>query len=460
MLKELIEKRARLWEQAKAILDKAEAEEHRQLVAEEQVAFDAIHADMESLKATIDRLERQEQVTRELEASRGRKTEPAKPVEDRAAAASASGDSTPAVYGASRYLEHSESDRLEGFRTWLLAGSDERTKLTAHQLEVSRRVGYDLNMKQMVIRLAPRAMRRISEAENWQYRAQSVSSGGGGGFTVPDELMRSLEVALLSYGGMRSVATVFRTDSGADLPIPNANDTAQEGVILAENTQVAQQDVVFTQLVIQAFKYSSKMILVSVELLQDNAINLAQFLGQALGDRIGRITNRHFTVGTGSGQPNGIVTAATLGKTGTTGQTTSVTYDDLVDLEHSVDPAYRIGASWMFSDSTLKALKKLKDTTGRPMFVPGVAVSNPDTILGYPFTINQHMAPMTANAKSILFGALSKYLIRDTAQVTLLRLDERFADFHQVAFLAFSRHDGDLLDAGTHPVAYYANSAT
>jgi HK97 family phage major capsid protein len=92
--------------------------------------------------------------------------------------------------------------------------------------------------------------------------------------------------------------------------------------------------------------------------------------------------------------------------------------------------------------------------------VPGLAVSNPDTILGYPFVINQHMAVMAANAKSVLFGQLSKYLIRDTAQITLLRLDERFADFHQVAFLAFSRHDGDLLDAGTHPVAYYANSAT
>lgn len=454
MLKELIEKRARLWEQAGVILKKAE-EEKRELTSEEQTNFDAIHDEMGRLKATIDRLEQQEEVTRDLEKSRGRRTESAKPaVEERDT------DGRPADYGAGRYVENTETERLEGFRTWLLAGSDERTKLSSHQLEVARRVGFDLNMKQLIIRLAPRAMRRLSDAETWNYRAQAVGSGGAGGFTVPDELMRSLEVALLTYGGMRQVATVFRTDSGADLPIPNANDTAQEGVILAENTQVAQQDVAFTQLVIQAFKYSSKMILVSVELLQDNAINLAQFLGEALGNRIGRITNRHFTVGTGSGQPNGIVTAATLGKTGTTGQTTSIIYDDLVDLEHSVDPAYRIGGAFMMADSSLKVIKKLKDTTGRPLFVPGLAVSNPDTILGYPFIINQHVAVMAANAKSVLFGALSKYLIRDTAQVTLLRLDERFADFHQVAFLAFSRHDGDLLDAGTHPVSYYANSAT
>ena len=73
--------------------------------------------------------------------------------------------------------------------------------------------------------------------------------------------------------------------------------------------------------------------------------------------------------------------------------------------------------------------------------------------------INNDVAVMAANAKSILFGALDKYLIRDTAGITLLRLDERFADFHQVAFLAFSRHDGDLLNAGTNPVKHYANSA-
>jgi HK97 family phage major capsid protein len=185
---------------------------------------------------------------------------------------------------------------------------------------------------------------------------------------------------------------------------------------------------------------------------------VAEFLGSALGTRIGRITNRDFTLGTGSANPNGIVNAATLGKTGATGQQASVIYGDLVDLEHSVDPAYRAGARFMMHDQSLKVIKKLVDSQGRPLWMPGLVGGAPDTILGYPFTINQDLATMATSAKSILFGDFSKYIIRDVAEVSVLRLDERFAEFHQVAFLAFARVDGDLLDAGTNPVKWYANT--
>ena len=454
--KDMREQRLRLHEQAQAILTKVKDEKRETLTVEETAEFDRIHAEIDALKATIDRLERSEAMERELSEPAPRRTEPNRPAVEPPA-------HLPATQ-ASRHIETTEEDRLEGFRAWLMAGSDLRPTITPQQAEIARRVGFDLSVRQCDIRLSHRPLKRVQDAEKWtqvfNYRAQGVATGPAGAFAVPDETMRALEVALLTYGGMRQVATVFRTDRGADLPIPTVNDTTQSGVLLGENSTVATQDVVFAQLVLQAFKYSSKMILVSVELLQDNVINLAQFLGDALGTRIGRITNSHFTTGTGSGQPNGVVTAATSGKVGTTGQTLSVIYDDLVDLEHAVDPAYRIGASWMMHDSSLKVVKKLKDTTGRPLWLPGMAVNAPDTILGYPFVINQDVAVMAANAKSILFGAFDKYLIRDTTQISLLRLDERFADFHQVAFLAFSRHDGDLLNAGTNPVKYYANSAT
>src|SRR5690606_8911689 len=113
------------------------------------------------------------------------------------------------------------------------------------------------------------------------------------------------EEALLAHGGMRSVATILRTDSGASLPIPTMNDTSNKGAILAENSQTSEQVLTFNQLVLESYKYTSKHILVSVELLQDSAINVAEFIGKALGTRIARITNDHFTTGSGNGQPNG-----------------------------------------------------------------------------------------------------------------------------------------------------------
>lgn len=283
-------------------------------------------------------------------------------------------------------------------------------------------------------------------------RAQSLTAAAGG-YTVPDEMMRSLEESLLAWGGMRQVSTVITTATGADLPIPTVDDTSQKGVILAENTGAAEQDVTFAQIVLQAFKYSSKMIKVSAELLQDSSINIAQYLGSALGTRIGRITNDHFTTGTGSGQPNGIVTAAGSASV-TVASAGVVIFSEPLRLLHSVDPAYRTGAAFMAHDSTVLKLRQMVDGQSRPIWEPSLQAGQPGTLYGYPVYTNQSMASYAATARVLIFGQLSKYMIRDVRAIEIMRLDERFADAHQVGFLGFSRHDGDLLDAGTDPVKY------
>ena len=281
-----------------------------------------------------------------------------------------------------------------------------------------------------------------------------------GGYTTADETMRALEVALLAFGGVRSVATVIRTATGGPLPIPTTNDTANKGEIIGENTTSNELEMTFGQLVLDAWKYSSKYILASIEFLQDTSINANQFIGEALANRIGRITNDHFTTGSGS-QPNGIVTASTAGVTGVADPPT---YDNFVDLVHSVDPAYRVNGRFMMNDATLKSIKKIKvlqysgDTTGIPLWSPGLTLGQPDTILGYSYVINQSMASPGSSAKKVLFGDFSKYIVRDVKDVTLVRLDELFALLGQVAFLALSRHDGDLLNAGTNPVKHMAQA--
>jgi HK97 family phage major capsid protein len=262
------------------------------------------------------------------------------------------------------------------------------------------------------------------------------------------------------YGGVRQVSNVFSTDSGNTLPIPTANETAALGSILAENATATTQDVAFGQVMLGAYKYTSNIVLVSMELMQDSAFDIEAYLARKLGERIGRINNQHFTNGTGTGQPQGVVTGATSGKVGATGQTTSITIDDLLDLEHSVDIAYRTGAKFMLNDQSLKAVKKLKDAQGRPLWLPGLAFKEPDTINSYGFQVNNDMQVMAANAKSILFGDFSNYWIRDVKAVQVVRFNEKYADAGQVGFVAFSRADGKLINAGTNPVAYYQNSAT
>ena len=126
----------------------------------------------------------------------------------------------------------------------------------------------------------------------------------------------------------------------------------------------------------------------------------------------------------------------------------AVSYDDLVNLYHSLDPAYRASARFMFNDDTLKVLKKLKDSQGRPLWMPGVVSGEPDAILGKPYTINQSMANVALNSVSVLFGDFSKYVIRKAKGTTVLRLNERYADFLQVGFVGFNRQSGHVINSG------------
>lgn len=295
--------------------------------------------------------------------------------------------------------------------------------------------------------------------------AMSTTTGSEGGFTVPTEIATMVIDALKTFGGMRSVANIIRSSAGNDWQYPASDGTSEVGEIVGQNAAATTGEITFTQVPLVTYKYSSKKIALPWELVQDSVIDIVAFVVNRLATRLGRITNTHFTVGTGSSQPFGIVARATSGKVGTTGQTTTVIYDDLVDLEHSVDPAYRGRAQYMMNDASVKVLRKIKDSQNRPIFVPGYeagAVVNggaPDTLMGRNIIVNQDMAVMAANAKSIIFGDFSLYTIRDVMSAEVRRFDDSaFALNGQVGFCGWQRCGGNLLD--TAGVKYYANSAT
>ncbi|CAG23157.1 phage major capsid protein [Photobacterium profundum] len=296
--------------------------------------------------------------------------------------------------------------------------------------------------------------------------AMSTTVPTEGGYTTAPEWIRQVEQAMKAYGGMYDVSTVMRTATGNTINFPTTDATAEEGEIVGQNEPAGTKDTTFGNKTIGSYMYSSKSIAIPWELLQDSFFDIDGYIQDLLGMRIGRITNRHFTVGTGINEPAGIVPGAALGKKGKTGQTALVTYEDLVSLEHSVDPAYRNspGVGYMFHDTTLEALRVIKDKNDRPIFVPGYETGNPggapDRILNRPITINQHMAEMAADAKSILFGALNKYRIRLVMDLRLFRMtDSKYTEKAQTGFIGYQRADGALIDVGG-AVKYYQNSAT
>ena len=279
------------------------------------------------------------------------------------------------------------------------------------------------------------------------------------------EYLREVIKSMKAYSGIRELARELNTDTGASIPLLTGNATTEKGELLAENTTAATADTAFGTIALATYKFSSKSIPVSMELLQDSYIDMEAYIAEILTTRLGRITADYFATGTGSSQPMGLVTASTNGATGASGATTTVTYGKLVDLQHSVNRAYRglPNVGFMMADLTVAKLRQIVDGNSRPIFVPGYEVANnlaaPDTLLGAPIYICDEVPVMAASAKSILYGAFSKYCVRNVMALRLWRMDDSaYVTNGQIGFLAMMRAGGTLLD--TAAVKHYANAAS
>lgn len=277
----------------------------------------------------------------------------------------------------------------------------------------------------------------------------STTTGSEGGYTTPTYLVPDLMEMLKDYGAMRRVATVLVTADGNPLNYPTTDGTAEEGEIVGENQSVSKQDIEFGTRALNMLKWSSKGVAVPIELLQDSALNIEEVVNRRLAERLGRVTDKYYTIGTGSNQPYGVVTEAPVSVTA--GAADAVTYGEMLQLKHSVDPAYRrMGPKWMFNDKTLLYLKEnLKDLQNRPLWLPSIREGEPDTLDGNGYEINQQMADIGATNTPMLFGDFKKYVIRDCMRITYHRFtDSAYAEKGQVGFLAFMRSDGRTMDLG------------
>lgn len=280
--------------------------------------------------------------------------------------------------------------------------------------------------------------------EELDTRAAGEATQAAGGYLVPPEFRHIIAEAIKSYGGLLQYANVISTDTGAALSWPTNDDTGNVGQILAENTAIAEQDVVFGQRQIGAYTYTSKMIRVPWTLLQDSAFDLVSFLGTKFGERIGRIWATHLVSGTGTGQPTGVLTGLRVGTRNATTGTPTLIYDNLIDVEHSIDPAYRNNgnARYGMGDDVLKMVRKLKDSQGRPLWVPVPVPGFPPTINGYPYFIDNSMPAVAINGVAAIFGDFrAGMLVRQVQGIQAVRLGERYADLLQNGYFAFARMD-------------------
>jgi len=447
-VKEQREKLAALIEKGRDVVKKAEAE-HRGLSAEDRAEIERIHTEAAEIKQHINLLEAQERYEAEMAAVLPSQIEPqqtTRAINDNLTRAAVQ---TP---DRNRQGDLAMSGwALEQFNLGEMVRDEHREAMQAARVSPHQD---SIQVRLPTFRLEGHAAygtRRIDAVLN----AMSVGQDTAGGYMVPEGFVRSLEVALLQYGGMRQVATILRTATGEALPYPTSNDTSNEGVEVAENEaqSTASTDPTIGAVMLYAYAYSSKFVRVSRQLIRDSAFDIPSFLGSVIGERLGRIQNRRCTTGDGAAKPKGMITSATVGRT--TAAATVITADDVLRLIHSVDPAYRADPSvaFMMHDSILLEVSLLKDGNNNYLLRPDIEQGSAQVLRGYRIVNNQHMdSELAASNKVIAFGAFGKYIIREVGTMQVRRLVERFAESAEDGFLGFLDFDGGLLDAGTHPV--------
>ena len=380
---ELREKRARAWEAAKAFLDSKGKD--GVLSGEDEATYERMEKDVVDLGKQIDRLERQAAIDAEL----------------------AKITSEPIT---NMPTKNNVMDSKTG------RASEEYKQ--AFWNNMRKKNYYDVN------------------------NALSIGTDSEGGYLVPDEYEKKLIEALEDEVFFRSLATVINTSSG-DRKIPIVTSKG-EAAWIDEGGQFPESDDSFGQTTISAYKLAT-MIKVSDELLNDSVFNIEAYISKEFGRRIGTKEEEAFFIGDGTGKPTGIFNATGGADTGVTAASTNITFDDVMDLYYSLRAPYRNKATWLLNDSTVKAIRKLKDGNGNYIWQPSVREGEPDRILNRPYRTSIYVPEIAAGNRVMAFGDYSYYWIADRQGRSFKRLNELYATTGQVGFLASERVDGKLI---------------
>lgn len=400
LIKRLKESRATIWEQGKALLDQAEAE-GRDLSAEEDASWRKINDDINEIdqraKGLEDILKRDAEMVETF----------------------ARLESSPAERGVPQDGDAQVRAFLKG--------------------EAGRSFTVDADIK---------------------FRDLVKGTAAAGGNTVPTTFYGQLVEHMIDMSAILSAGpTVLETSGGEtiEVPITTAHGSA---AIVAEAGALAENDPTFGKRSLGAYKYGD-MIQLARELVDDTGVDLLGYVARQAGWAVGNAFGAHLVTGTGSSQPAGIVTNATLGVTGGTGVVGAFTADNLIDLYHSVIAPYRRSPScaWLMRDATLASLRKLKDTTNQYLWQPGLTLGAPDTLLGKPVYTDPNVAAVALSAKSVLFGDISRYFVRLAGGVRFERSDDYAFGNDLVSFRCIVRGDGLLVDQ-TGAIKYFAGGAT
>ena len=399
-LESLVEARQKAWHEAKALMTRA-TDEKRELDGEEQAQLDRIWSDIDAKDVQIKDITARAQSERETDIAREAYADLVRPVE------------APVV------------DAVDAFL---------RGQTSARYLDID-------------IRKAAAEKRAIRAGAGVKELRDLSTTAAAGGNTIPTSFERTLYDFLETVSGVRQIAQVITTTGGENLDLPKVASHGTAAIV-GEGTALAEADPSFAKVTLGAWKFG-QLLQMSAELLQDSGVDIVGFAAADMGRALGRATGAAYATGTGSNQPQGVMTSIGTGVTGGTGVAGVPTIANLTDLVYSLgDPGYRANASFLMRDATAGKIRNLVNTSGDFLWQPSVQAGQPDRLLGFPVVTDPNIAATAVNANSVAFGDFQAgFVIRDAGSIRIDRSDDFAFSADLATWRAVLRTDSDLRDA-------------
>jgi HK97 family phage major capsid protein len=282
------------------------------------------------------------------------------------------------------------------------------------------------------------------EIRGAEFRAL-YAGGAAGASVVPTSFYSTLVEYFTENSGILAMGpTVLNTDSGENLQIPKQT-TYSTASLVSETSAISASEPSFGRVTLGAYKFAH-LIQVSSELLSDSGVDIIDFLARQSGVALANGAGAYFATGSGSGQPAGIATGATsVAAAGSA----AITADDIIDLYHSPATAYRANGAFLMKDSTLKAVRKLKEggSSGQYLWQPGLAAGQPDTLLGRPVYTDPNIAAIGTGNRIVVFGDPRAFFVRIAGGVQVSRSDDYAFNTDLVTWRFVLRADSAVVDA-------------
>lgn len=270
-------------------------------------------------------------------------------------------------------------------------------------------------------------------------KALRRGSAGSGNFIVPDTFEQKLVKGLTDKSVLRKLCTVLKTNTTMRIPTIIADG---EATWIPENEPVQFSEAVYGEIVLDAYKLAHKVI-VSDEMLEDAQFDVEDYIRQLFVESVSAAEELALFIGDGNGKPTGLLHQASTGwvseKAG------DITYDDILNLIHSVKSPYRKNAALVMSEDAITKLLSIIHYHGDSPWDVSLKDGTTKTLFGYPVYTTNYLDRVLPGTKPVLFGDFSYFWIGERGKRSVKRLIERYADTGQVAYITTERIDAKLV---------------